>query len=152
MVIIHRRDIHQPEWTLGTLSIVYAGRTDEAQFGYIAEDTDRGLKASMPLAEIERVKVKGRTAIPYGEYKVAFTWSNKYQKEMPLLHDVPGFRGIRIHVGNDAGDTEGCVCPALQRDTEKGTTSKSKPATEWLHNEIRKCEARGEPVVWRVTL
>lgn len=150
MIIVHRRDIKRPEWTLGTLAILYAGRTDEAEFGFIAEDTDRGLTSAMPLAEIERVKVKGKTAIPTGEYKVSFTWSNKYGREMPLLHDVPGFRGVRVHSGNTAADTEGCVCPALARDVTKGTTSKSKQATEWLHAEIRKCEARGEEVRWRI--
>jgi len=150
MIIVHRRDIKKPDWTLGTLAIIYDGKVDESPFGYIAEDTDRGLTSTMPLAEIQRVKVKARTAIPYGEYVVKFTWSNKYQREMPLLFDVPGFRGIRVHPGNDAGDTEGCVCPALARNEAKGTTSKSKQATEWLHAEIRKCEARGEEVKWRI--
>ena len=34
------------------------------------EDTDRGLKDTMPTEEIEKIKVYGKTAIPTGTYKV----------------------------------------------------------------------------------
>ncbi len=54
-------------------------------------------------------KVYGQTAIPAGTYKVAITWSVKFQKHMLAVLDVPFFTGIRIHSGNDAGDTLGCI-------------------------------------------
>lgn len=34
-------------------------------------------------------KVYGETAIPYGTYKVLWTYSPKYKKYMPLLENVP---------------------------------------------------------------
>lgn len=59
--------------------------------------------------KVRPVKLKGETAIPAGTYEVAVTFSNKFQKFLPLLMDVPNFDGIRIHPGNTPKDTLGCI-------------------------------------------
>lgn len=73
------------------------------------EDVDRGLDDSMTEEEIRNIKVKGQTAIPTGIYTVLLTYSPKYQKIMPLINNVKGYSGIRIHSGNSSKDTEGCL-------------------------------------------
>lgn len=54
-------------------------------------------------------KVYSKTAIPAGEYEVRVTWSPKFKRNLPLLLGVPYFSGIRIHRGNKADDTSGCI-------------------------------------------
>lgn len=58
---------------------------------------------------IRDVKIKGQTCIPAGIYTVKPTWSNRFQKNMWEIMNVPNFEGIRIHAGNTPADTEGCV-------------------------------------------
>ena len=66
------------------------------------EDEDRKLEEGGE-------KVYGRTCIPRGHYDVLITYSNRFKRELPLVHYVPQFEGIRIHPGNGPEHTEGCI-------------------------------------------
>ena len=90
-------------YTIGKLYV------DDTYFCDVLEDVDRGLDSSMSESEILEKKVKGQTAIPTGHYVINITYSPKYKRMMPLLLDVKGFSGIRIHSGNSSKDTEGCL-------------------------------------------
>lgn len=77
------------------------------------EDVDRHIFQGQPLADILRIKVKGQTAIPTGTYRLRVTDSPKFKRELIEVLDVPGFSGIRIHRGNTAADSEGCILPGV---------------------------------------
>lgn len=76
------------------------------------------------------LKVYGETAIPAGIYNVKLTMSNRFKRLMPLLLDVEGFKGIRIHGGNTSKDTHGCPLVAFNTDYKKiwGTAEKKLTA------------------------
>jgi hypothetical protein len=99
---------------------------------YTIEDTDRFLEEEY-INKLEKAvktgkKVYGKTAIPKGTYRISITFSPKYQRMLPLLENVPGFSGIRIHSGNSAKDTDGCILPGVSADTEKGYVHESRKA------------------------
>jgi hypothetical protein len=87
------------------------------------------------LEDVKReVKIYGETCIPYGRYKVIVNMSNRFKVMMPLLLDVPQFEGIRIHKGNKAIDTHGCILVGL--DKTKDAISLSKIAYEKLMKKL----------------
>jgi hypothetical protein len=89
-------------------------------------------------------KVAGETAIPYGTYKVIINRSTRFQRDMPLLLGVPNFSGIRIHSGNLATQTEGCL---LVGTGHTGTSvTNSRLAFDALFTKIRDAIERGEEV------
>lgn len=109
------------------------------------EDTDRGLNQKMDLNEIKNKKVYGQTAIPRGSYECVYTYSNRFKKMLPLLKGVPGFDGIRIHSGNSAKDTEGCILVGL--NLKKGMVLNSREWTNKLVSKMKEAWNRKERVI-----
>lgn len=82
-------------------------KTDKSTIGELSID---GKFECYTLEDVERKeKVFGKTAIPKGTYELVMTMSNRFKKIMPLLLNVPNYAGVRIHSGNKAEDTEGCL-------------------------------------------
>ena len=89
-------------------------------------------------------KIAGKTAIPEGRYPVVVTFSPRFRRWLPLLLHVPLFEGIRIHAGNTADDTAGCILPGLNK--KKGRVIDSRI---WEHRIVRRLANRPEgEAVW----
>jgi hypothetical protein len=84
-------------------------------FCFILEDVCRDLNRDGDLKDKGEAKVNGKTCIPAGRYQVIITWSNRFKRLMPLLVAVPDFDGIRMHWGNDAVATDGCLLTGSTR-------------------------------------
>jgi hypothetical protein len=97
---------------------------------------------------VEQWKVKGETAIPAGIYQVVITPSQRFGRDLPLLVDVPGFSGIRIHPGNSAADTEGCLLVGLARGVD--SISHSRDAFNELFPLIEEALNRGDAVTLEI--
>lgn len=80
-------------------------------------------------------KVFGRTAIPAGTYRVTMTYSPKFKRVMPLVNGVPQFEAIRIHPGNKAEDTEGCIL--VGENTVIGGLTNSRKWSDELNKRIQ---------------
>ncbi len=87
-------------------------------------------------------KIKHETAIPAGEYVVTLTHSARFGVVLPQVNDVPEFSGIRIHPGNSAADTSGCILVGKGRNGERISDSREAFAALMLrlqqvaHNEV----------------
>lgn len=84
--------------TLGFLKVFDEGDEDNVLFNCFTLEP-----------RVRPKKIMGKTAIPAGEYKVQYSMSTKYRRNMPFLMNVPNFTGVMIHTGNYASDTQGCI-------------------------------------------
>ena len=93
-------------------------------------------------------KVKGRSAIPEGRYAVVISWSPKFKAWLPILLGGPEFnkqwQGIRIHAGNTAKDTQGCIL--VGRNQRVGEVLESRKWLYELKQKIVEAKNRGEAV------
>lgn len=113
---------------------------------FTLEDTVR----EIPGQPVSSWKIAGVTAIPVGRYAVTFSQSQRFSQKhtmrqgrpiqfwTALLINVMGFSGIRIHVGNKAADTEGCLVVGEQYVPGSGTIARSRAAMDKVQLAIEK--------------
>jgi hypothetical protein len=113
-------------------------------FCYTLEDTCRQMLGK----PVKEWKVYAKTAIPAGSYPVIIDFSSRFKVEMPHVLDVEGFSGIRIHPGNSAKDTEGCILVGASRSTD--FVGMSRNTYEKLMDRLEAAYNRGEPITLNI--
>ena len=142
LLLARKRVTH--DTTLGELMIPGRGRPL-----YTCEDLVRepqGFTARRDAAWVQSWKVPGKTAIPSGRYRLAWTWSNRFKRPMLLLVDVPGFAGIRIHALNRSTESEGCIGPGM--DLEANGVGSSRAAVSLLEGLLVGPHGLHDPETW----
>jgi hypothetical protein len=91
---------------------------------------------------VRKEKLPHLTAIPKGRYEIVVNYSNRFRQSMPLLLNVPGFEGIRIHPGNTEHDTDGCILVGKTRGID--FVGQSKAAYAMLFQEIQYVISQGK--------
>ena len=147
MELILKRIAKRKTYTIGRMYIrgqvmdEYLPGTEDKYFCDTLEPTWRDY-------EHGAYKVKGRSAIPEGRYAVVISWSPKFKQWLPILLGGPEFnrkwQGIRIHAGNTAKDTEGCILVGKNREVGKVLDSR-----KWLYElkqRIVEAKDKGEAV------
>lgn len=125
------------EYTVGRLYI------DGELFCNTLEDKVADVNRNGEFDGTER-KVPGKTAIPYGTYKIFYGWSPRFGRNLPRLLNVTAFDGILIHPGNTAEDSAGCIL--VGRNTEVGRLTQSRLYSDELNKRIDIAQRRGEPI------
>lgn len=148
MEILLERKIHNSNSTEGNLYV------NNQWFANTIEDVIR----AKPGQWNKRFKVYAKTAIPYGRYPVLVTWSNKFQRRMIGIFNVPDFDGIRIHWGISELSSAGCVIISKKDIDAKHILVFDKKTTEDLIKIVEKAQLtekvwinivdkKGDPVV-----
>lgn len=143
MELTLKRETFTEESTIGKLSINGVFEC------FILEDKDRSLTDTMPLAEIVAKKIYGKTAIPYGRYEIDWTMSARFKTMMPILKNVKGYDGIRIHKGNTSIDTLGCLICGTKKASNK--VIESTAATNKLYVKIAEAKIKGQKIYITIT-
>ena len=158
MELILTRIAKRKAYTIGRLSIIeriddqYLAGEKETYFCDTLEPPVLEMKTSVPMDAVLRSPTKLASlkpiAIPEGRYAVVITWSPKFKMWLPVLLGGPDFnrlfKGIRIHMGNTAADTAGCIL--VGRNQIVGRLLESRKWLYELKQKIVEAKDRGEAV------
>ena len=145
------------------LKVLRFSSQEDCTNGLLFEESEMGLRFMCYTLEDEHraLKVKGETRIPAGIYNIKFRkvggMDKKYSKRYPGIHqgmlevcDIPNFKYVLIHCGNNDSHTAGCLLVGDSQENnvivKDGFIGKSSNAYKRIYPNIAKALDRGEEV------
>jgi hypothetical protein len=124
---------------------------------FLLEDRVRETPFHPPLsleAWVASWKIKHKTAIPSGRFRVTYVWSPHFRCYVPLVEKVPGYDAIEIHWGNKAKDTDGCPITGRIHPARQDFVGESNIAWDALMPKLERAwavkrvatDGRGKPI------
>ena len=150
MELILKRIAKRSGYTIGRLSIASPDphHPKENPFCDTLEPPSLEWKTPMSMEAVMKMPEKCESlkpfAIPEGRYAVVISYSPKFKQWLPILLGVPMFKGIRIHAGNTAEDTAGCIL--VGENKAKGKVYNSRLWLNRLKEKIVEAKAKNEAV------
>lgn len=123
-----------------TLTLTRLSSTEDGTLGELAINGERRFFTMEPDEDRPQ-----HPAIPVGTYPVVVSYSTRFKRMLPVVLNVPGRLGIRIHPGNTEQDTEGCILLGMAQT--KTAVLRSREACELFQSAIAPCQAKDEPVL-----
>jgi len=145
------------------LKVLRFSSQEDSTSGLLFHDSPGGLEFLCYTLEDEYrvLKIRGETRIPAGTYKVILRnvgrIHERYAKRFPDIHrgtlhviDVPNFKWILIHCGNNDDHTAGCLLLGDSQENNQiikdGFIGKSRNAYKRVYQPIAKAIEKGEEV------
>ena len=143
-----------------TLTLDRIFDTGDATIGILYDDTLHMMCYTLE-DEHRRMKIKGETRIPKGTYKIDFRkvespMTKKYRNKFDwftyhlMLHDVPGFNYVYLHIGNTSDHTNGCILVG-ETQSMHGSIGRSTSAFEKIYKLISSILDNGHELYISIT-
>jgi hypothetical protein len=113
--------------------------------GHLLCDTLEDEVRELPGVPVAQWKQYGKTAIPQGIYRVTLEDSPRFGPYTMTVNGVNGFDKIRIHAGNDAEDTHGCLLVGTRNSDS--TIGQSRLALSALKQRVLNAALAGDEVL-----
>ena len=79
----------------------------------------KAVRGCLRVGEIEVTTLENDDyIIPAGTYPIQVTWSPKFKRMLPLVLNVPGRSGIRVHRGTKPEHSRGCILVSAANEQE----------------------------------
>lgn len=121
---------------------------------YVVDENDncQPVYASVCIERGDRNNEKNVSNIPPGEYPLLYEFSNKFERKLWEIKNVPNRSECKIHAANEWDDLNGCIAPGsylgkLNNKDGYFDILSSGPALDRFHKAMKPMQNRGTKII-----